>query len=133
MAVAAKNPHSNQKSTVKQKPLYASDFDRTRYFKAADHKGEPKLTIDHVTVDEMQDGTEKLVVWFVEDERGLPLNKTNNRCLRGAFGDDTREWPGHEVVLFTIQAPNPQGVMGPALRVRAAPQTSKKPTAKKRK
>ena len=31
----------------------------------------------------------KLVLWFTNDERGLVLNKTNNRTIRGAFGDDT--------------------------------------------
>ena len=30
------------------------------------------------------------MVWFTNDERGLVLNKTNNRTLRGAFGDDCR-------------------------------------------
>ena len=34
------------------------------------------------------DKEKKLVVWFTNDERGLVLNKTNNRTLRGAFGDD---------------------------------------------
>ena len=46
----------------------------------------------------------KLVVWFTNDERGLVLNKTNNRTIRGAFGDDIAGWVGKIIVVFPTMA-----------------------------
>ena len=71
--------------------LLASSYDQSRYFKAADLKQEKKLRIKTVTEEQIGTGAEKekkLVVWFTNDERGLVLNKTNNRTIRGAFGDE---------------------------------------------
>ena len=83
--------------------LLASSYDQTRFFKAADLKSEKKLRIKTVTEELVGAGSEqekKLVVWFTNDERGLVLNKTNNRTLRGAFGDDCAGWAAKIVVLF---------------------------------
>ena len=62
----------------------------------------------------------KLVVWFTNDERGLVLNKTNNRTIRGAFGDDTANWVGKIIVVFPTMT-DFRGKMTPALRVRIPP------------
>ena len=62
----------------------------------------------------------KLVVWFTNDERGLVLNKTNNRTIRGAFGDDTANWVGKIIVVFPMMT-DLRGKMTPALRVRIPP------------
>ncbi len=62
----------------------------------------------------------KLVLWFTNDERGLVLNKTNNRTIRGAFGDDTANWIGKVIVVFPMMA-DFRGKMTPALRVRIPP------------
>ena len=48
------------------------------------------------------------------------LNRTNNRTLRGAFGDDVDGWKGKIIVLFPTQA-DFRGRMVPALRVRIPP------------
>ena len=103
---------------MNKKKLYASDYDQSRFFKAVDLKHNLMLTIKNVTEEEMIDGEKKLVVWFDEDKRGLVLNKINNRTIREEYGDDTDDWAGGMVVLFTTTAPNPQGKMGPAIRVR---------------
>ena len=103
--------------------LLASSYDQSRYFKAADLKQEKKLRIKTVTEEQIGTGAEKekkLVVWFTNDERGLVLNKTNNRTIRGAFGDDCAEWPGKIIVLFPT-TDEFRGKMGPALRVRIPP------------
>jgi hypothetical protein len=68
-------------------------------------------------------GTEKekkLVLWFTNDEHGLVLNRTNNRTIRGAFGDAVDGWTGKIIVLFPTQA-DFRGRMVPALRVRIPP------------
>ena len=62
----------------------------------------------------------KLVVWFTNDERGLVLNKTNNRTLRGAFGDACDSWAGKVVVVFPSTV-DLRGKMVPSLRVRIPP------------
>ena len=48
------------------------------------------------------------------------LNKTNNRTIRGAFGDAVDGWAGKIIVVFPTMAEF-RGKMEPALRVRIPP------------
>jgi hypothetical protein len=116
--------------------LLASNFDQSRYFKAADMPTEKKLRIKDVTdehIGEGKDKERKLVVWFTNDARGLVLNRTNNRTIRGAFGDACDGWKGKIIVVFPTQDEF-RGRMVPVLRVRIPPpkeangQTAVKPT-----
>ena len=103
--------------------LLASDFDQSRYFKAEDVATEKKLRIKNVSQELIGMAAEKekkLVVWFTNDERGLVLNRTNNRTIRGAFGDAVDGWTNKTIVLFPTQA-DFRGRMVPALRVRIPP------------
>jgi hypothetical protein len=101
--------------------LLASDFDRSRFLKAADIDGEKRFRIKGVAPEEVgTDGDKKLVVRFTNDERGLVLNKTNNRTLRGAFGDAVEGWVGRIIVVFSTVA-DLRGKLVPALRVRIPP------------
>jgi hypothetical protein len=104
--------------------MLASDFDKSKYLRAEDLKQDKKFRIRAVTgeVFEKDSGTaeKKLVLWFTNDERGLPLNKTNNRTLRGAYGDDTANSVGKVIVVFPTMA-DFRGKMTPALRVRIPP------------
>ncbi len=105
--------------------LLASAYDTSRYFKAADLQAAKKLRIKDVTEEEIgvgQDKEKKLCVWFHNDQRGLVLNKTNNRTLRGAFGDNcagwkekiiavhptTDEFRGHMVAVLRVRIPPPK-------------------------
>jgi hypothetical protein len=100
--------------------LLASSYDRSRFLKAADLAGEKKFRIKEVTGEEVgqdRDKTKKLVVWFTNDNRGLVLNRTNNRTIRGAFGDICEEWAGKIIIVFPTQV-DMRGRMTPALRVR---------------
>ena len=102
-------------------PLLASAYDQSRYFKAEDVSAQKKLKIKGVTEEEIgQKKEKKLVVWFTNDPRGLVLNKTNNRILRAAFGDDCDGWKDKIVVVFRT-TDKFQGRMVPALRVRIPP------------
>jgi hypothetical protein len=101
--------------------LLASDFDKSKYWKAADLEAEKKLRIKSVTQEQVGEQKElKLVVWFTNDERGLVLNKTNNRTLRKEFGDDCSGWSGKIVVLFRTMDEF-RGKPVPVLRVRIPP------------
>ena len=51
---------------------------------------------------------------------GLVLNKTNNRTLRGAFGDNCAGWKGKIIVLYPT-TDEFHGRMVPVLRVRIPP------------
>ena len=101
--------------------LLASSYDQSRFLKAADLKAEKKFRIKNVTEELV--GTEKekkLAVWFTNDERGLLLNKTNNRAIRSAYGDDTAGWVGQIIAVFPTMV-DMRGKMTPALRVRIPP------------
>jgi hypothetical protein len=103
--------------------LLASAFDQSKYLRADELKQENTLRIKTVTGETVNDRTgqtKKLVVWFTNIEKGLVLNKTNNRTIRAAYGDDTAGWAGKLIVLFPTQA-ELNGRLVPALRVRIAP------------
>jgi hypothetical protein len=42
----------------------------------------------------------KFVIFFDEFEKGLVLNATNIKRLGKYLGDDTDDWPGHQVTLY---------------------------------
>jgi hypothetical protein len=111
--------------------LLASDYDKSRFLKADDFEGDRKLRIKNATEEVIGVGTEKekkLVVWFTNDDRGLVLNKTNNRAIRGAFGDAVDGWTGKVVIVF----PKPvdvRGSMKMGLRVRIPPPKNGKAAA----
>jgi hypothetical protein len=103
--------------------LFASDFDKSKYLRAEDVKQDKKFRIKAVTEEsfEREGGKErKLVLWFTNDERGLVLNKSNNRTLRGAFDDDTANWVGKVIAVFPTMT-DFRGRMVNALRVRIPP------------
>jgi hypothetical protein len=69
-------------------------------------------------------------VWFTNDDRGLVLNRVNNRTIRGAFGDACNGWTSKVIVVFPTMAEF-RGEMKPALRVRIPPpKSSGQPAAK---
>jgi len=108
--------------------LLASEYDQSRFLKADDlDGGERKFKIKNVTAEDLG-GDGKLIVWFTNDKKGLILNKTNNRVLRTAFGDDTAGWKDQIIILFSMMV-SMQGRMVPGLRVRIPPprQASTKP------
>jgi hypothetical protein len=108
--------------------LLASSYDKSKYLRAEDLEREKKFRIKKVTEEVVGQGAEKeqkLVVWFTNDERGLVLNRINNRTLRGAFGDDCTNWARKIIVVFPAMAEF-RGKMGPALRARIPP--PKQPT-----
>ena len=103
--------------------ILASTYDQSRYIKAEDLETDRKLRIKNVTEEQIgigADKEQKLVIWFTNDERGLVLNRVNNRTLRGAFGDDTAGWAGKIIVVFPAMAEF-RGRMVPAVRVRIPP------------
>jgi hypothetical protein len=103
--------------------LLASSFDQSRFLRAEDVPQERLLRIKACTEEKIGQGAEqstKLVVWFTNDKRGLVLNKTNNRTIRGAYGDDVAHWASQLIVVFPTTAPFGAKIV-PCLRVRIPP------------
>ena len=113
--------------------LLASSYDESKYFRAEDVTQDKTLKIKSVTEENVGQGTnqeQKLVVWFTNAKKGLVLNKTNNRTVRGEYGDDTAGWVGKLIVLYPTSAPF-GGRQVPALRVRIPPKGNPKITTGK--
>ena len=103
--------------------LLASNFDKSKYLKAADLNKEKKFRIKSAT-DEVvgmgDDKEHKLILWFTNDDRGLVMNRTNIRVLREAFGDTIDSWTGKIIVVYPTSV-DFRGKQVPALRVRIPP------------
>jgi hypothetical protein len=100
--------------------LLASGFDQSKYLNSGDLTEEKKFKIKSVTVETMPRGEQKPVLWFTNHKKGLILNKTNNRTLRGTFGDDMELWAEKVIVVYPTQADFGGKTVG-ALRVRIPP------------
>jgi hypothetical protein len=103
--------------------LLASAFDQSKYLNAADLTQEIKLRIKSVTVEPVRRGPaqeQMPVLWFTNHKKGLVLNKTNNRTLRAAFGDDMEKWAEKIIVVFPTHTDFGGKTVG-ALRVRIPP------------
>jgi hypothetical protein len=101
--------------------LLASNYDQSRFFLAEDLTQDKVLRIKSVTPELIGTNRQKkLVVWFTNDTKGLVLNRTNNRTIRGAYGDNTDGWIGKLIVLFRTKA-DFGGELVDALRVRIPP------------
>jgi hypothetical protein len=119
--------------------LLASTYDQSKYLRAEDVTQAKTLRIKNVTEELVGVGADqqkKLVVWFTSSPKGLALNRTNNRAIRSAYGDDTAGWTDKLIVVFQTMA-DYRGHLVPALRVRIPPpkqasgngQTAKPPPA----
>jgi hypothetical protein len=127
LSASADNRASNATKTQQEisMVLYASEFDQSRYLKAADigEVGSEKRVKIKVVTKETDVGEKqetKACVWFTNLEKGLLLNKTNLRTLQGAFGDAMDAWASKIAVLYVIMD-NYHGKMIPSLRVRIPP------------
>jgi hypothetical protein len=112
--------------------LLASDFDKSKYFKADEvdeEEGEISLKIKAAFADFIGNGAtreKKLILSFQGEDKMLILNKINNRALRGAYGDDADAWVGKSIILFRTTA-EMAGKMVPAIRVRIPTPKTPKP------
>jgi hypothetical protein len=102
----------------------------SKYLKAADLQGrEVRVTIANVEREKMGDDT-KPVVYFKGKEKGVVLNKTNSNMIADAYGDDTEDWFGQDVILLSVMT-DYAGKMTPAIRVRIPTARDNKPPAPK--
>lgn len=108
-----------------------SDFEGTPYLKAENLKPNEERSLTITNVKEESIGAKRVaVVYFQGEETGLVLNQTNAKFLRQAFGDDTTNCHGANVVLFRTSV-DYNGQMVPALRLKL-PRGQTPPTPEER-
>ena len=99
-----------------------SEMIKSKWLKASDCNGDVSATIDRIANEDVAgDGKPdgyKWTCYFRELEKGLVLNVTNIRALESAFGDDSDDWVGKRVVLFSMPVPY-QGKIVQGVRLRA--------------
>ena len=92
----------------------------SKYLRAADLQGmKVPVTISGVSMTEFEDNGKKeskAVIHFEGKEKGMVMNKTNAMTIAAAYGDDTDNWPGQKVILYSAKV-NFGGEMKDALRV----------------
>ena len=102
----------------------------SEYLKAADLQGQNvRVVIDRVEMRDVGDDT-KPVVFFQNKNKGVVMNKTNANNIAIAYGDDTDDWTGKEVILYEAMV-DFQGRSVAAIRIRPpAAKDRPKPTPK---
>ncbi len=89
----------------------------SEYLRAADLQGKNvRAVISHIEVREVGDG-HKPVIFFQGKDKGVVLNKTNANNIASAYGDDTDDWAGKEVILYGTMV-DFQGRSVAAIRIR---------------
>jgi hypothetical protein len=100
----------------------------SKYISAADVPEENiRLVMAHTESEEME-GKPKLILYFQGAKKGLVLNKTNAKNIADEYGDDTMDWQGKEIILFTTWV-DFQGKSVEAVRVRVPQPKDNKPKA----
>lgn len=101
----------------------------SNYLKADDLQGRrPEVTIERLALESFEGEGEKYILYFAGKDKGLVLNVTNTRTLIDALGDESDDWIGATVELFTIDV-DFQGRLTKGLRLRvvSAPQRERRP------
>jgi hypothetical protein len=68
----------------------------------------------------------KPVLYFKGKDKGLVLNKTNSNTICAAYGDETGDWEGMQVVLYETMVEF-QGQRKPGIRCIVPPQKPQSP------
>jgi hypothetical protein len=105
-----------------------SDQFPSDYLRATDLNGkEVTYTMRSVAVEQIgADREDKPVLYFEGQQKGMILNKTNAASIAHLYGDDTDDWDGEAITLFSAIV-SFQGQNVPAIRLKAP---SRKKTAK---
>lgn len=103
----------------------------TKYLKASDLGGNvAKVQIAHVDSEQIgKDKDRRLVLYFRGKQKGMVLNKTNARAIADVFGDETDNWTGGDIEVFSMKVEY-QGRMVDGLRIRIPQQPRQAPTVR---
>lgn len=89
----------------------------SKYLGAPDLQGRDlTVTVDRIDMETI--GTDrKPVMYFRGGRKGLVLNKTNSNCIKQLYGNETDDWTGQKLTLFTAWVEF-QGKQVEAVRIR---------------
>lgn len=121
-----------------------SDAFPSKFLKAADLPDgrDVRVQIDDVRLETLeQAGEDKPVCYFIGKQKGLVLNATNAAAISAVLGDETEDWHGATILLFTastsfggrtvpcIRCRVPRPAARPAQQPEPAPQVVEEPAA----
>lgn len=93
----------------------------SKYIKSSDLGGNMvKVQIRSLQSEEIG-SSQKMIMYFTGKEKGLVLNKTNAQTLAEQFGDETDNWVGANIEIFSMKVQY-EGRMVDGIRVRIPPQ-----------
>ncbi len=79
------------------------------------------VVVDHVAVEDVAGNNDpddrKPVLYFRGKQKGMVLNKTNSTSISQAYGDETDDWGGKPLLLYSTETLF-QGSNVPCLRVK---------------
>ena len=73
----------------------------SKYISAPDITSPVRVTIRSLAIEDLGDGQHKPALYFVNKEKGLILNKTNALIMAVSLGDESDQWIGKQIELFT--------------------------------
>lgn len=75
----------------------------SKHLKATDLNGRKvTVTIDSATVEKLGDKN-KVVLYFRGKDKGFVLNVTNKEVIKAAYGSNTDNWIGKDIVLYSAK------------------------------
>ena len=91
----------------------------SKYLRAADLEDKPhRVVMSAVRMEDIASGEDhKPVLYFKNHQKGVVLNKTNSRTISQAYGDDTDNWAGKSIIIFSAMV-DFRGDQVEAIRVR---------------
>ena len=117
--------HRNR--TARKLQMRINEAYPSKWLKAADLQGKTvTVKVHSVTMEQFMDGSSKPALWFKGREKALILNKTNAMTLSSVYGDDTDNWTGKPVELYSQIVQGPNGMVE-GLRVRVPEQAQPAP------
>lgn len=78
----------------------------SKYFKASDFEADTVKVMSHVTIETIgqgNDAKECPILHFEGEEKTLVLNKTNAGTITKLYGDDTDNWQGKPITLYSAE------------------------------
>lgn len=106
-----------------------SDMIQSKFLRKEDFEEDRVMTIKNVKLEDMpgDDGQQKWVLYFREEQKGMALNVTTIRVLEQAFGDDSDHWIGNKVKVYVDPNVSFGGRVVGGLRLRTPKQGPKAP------
>lgn len=105
---------------IQSKFLRKEDFDEDRV-----------MTIKGLKLEDMpgDEGKQKWVLYFNEDDKGLALNATTIRTCERAYGKESDDWMGKKVLVYVDEDVMFGGKVVGGLRIRTPKVKTVKPAA----